>query len=81
MIDLRRSTSVTGLSDRDLAVVSKALGIHKTDLMGMRRLAEAAGLPVEIGRYARLILEVELLLVKVGIPSHNTTGNEEERTT
>lgn len=64
-----------GLSGRELAIIGTSLGVRKADLLGMRRFAEAAELPVEAGRYAGLILEVELLLVKLGL-----AGDGEEAT-
>lgn len=75
MIDLHQPGTVYGLSDREMAIIGMALGVRRADLLGMRRIAEAAGLPVEIGRYAGLILEVDLLRVKLGL------STDEESTT
>lgn len=65
------SATAIGLSDREMAIIGASLGVRKADLLGMRRIAEAAGLRVEVGRYAGLLLETELLLVKLGLTREN----------
>lgn len=62
-----RQPCAIGLSDREMEIVADALAYRKVDYVGMRRLCEKTGATDDQLRFGRLILELDLVRMKLGI--------------
>lgn len=77
MIDLHRGRPVVGLTDRELDVVRDALWRRKVDLLSLVNLCIKTDTEDGRGKYAAQLVEVDVVLLKLGNGSQNPTGDEE----
>lgn len=70
--DVRHPT--TDLSARELAIIVNALRHQRVDYTGMRNLGDRLNCAEERDRWAREILELNLVRVKLGDTTDEETG-------
>jgi hypothetical protein len=78
LLDLHRPAPATiGLSDRELAIIHGSLRLQRVELTGRREFCGRVGDAEGRDRYAREILELDLIRVKLGDRCQQPTGNKE----